>query len=407
MAVVQDNSYQCESGGVIVAGRSVRNSTIRTIRVNGIQTIGSGPLSVMDGNAVYAGWVASNGDVGVSRYDFASDTSTSYVLSPAFEQNAHDNATVFVLPDGRLICAWSKHNEAGILHYRVSVEAGDISAWEAERTLSFIQYNTYNRIFHLSSTGKTYISVRAAGGPEYVRSSSDLTTWETAVKWISSGTARVYPTLHSNGVDRVDMIFQNVDVVSGQPSVYHAYMQVVGGVETFFKSDGTLIGTTGVTPSTATLVYDGAINDAWSWDIKLGSDGLPRGLFTQFRSTSDHRIMHARWTGSEWVVTEVASVGGYLYAAEPQSDAQACFDAMNLNIVYLAKTIGAKKVLQEWRTSNNGASWSWYMDITAGLVDAFTPSSPRNHGSRLRVVWNDGTITAFTSGYWTTSLKGV
>lgn len=240
-----------------------------------------------------------------------------------------------------------------------------------------------------------------------MRSSSDLTTWGDAVKWLSSGTSRIYPTLHSNGFDRVDMVFHNTDVVNGQPSVYHAYMHIVGGVETFYKSDGTLIGTSGVTPSTATLVYDGAVNDAWSWDIKTGPDGHPRGLFTQFRSETDHRIMHARWTGSAWLVTEVAPVGGYLYASQPHSDAQACFDATNTNIVYLAKTVGVKKVLQEWRTSDQGATWSWFADITDGIVDAFTPSSPRNHDGRMRVVWNDGTITSYLSGAWSTSLKGI
>lgn len=409
MAYPVSDSYSALSGDVIAAGRSYYNAVIREIFSNGTQTMGSSPLSVIYDGAIYVGWLTPAGTVGVSKIDLATNTKTQFSLKTGFENNSHNNATVFVLPDGRIFCAWSKHNETpGLIHYRISTNPGNISAFSAEQTISVNTENSYNHVFGLSSNGKTYVMYRGGDWTMKVRASTDLSTWDAERTFISNPPQRPYPSVCSNGVDRVDFVFTSGNAGETQCSLYHGYMQIVGGVEKFYKSDGTEA-TRPLTPANTTLIYDGSVNSGWSWGIKRDLNGYPRVLFTKYIAVgTDHRHMFSRWNGAAWTTpVEITPTGGYLYASQPHSDGQSCFDSNDLSRVYLSKKTTGKKILEEWRTSDNGLTWAFHAALSDGVLDAFTPSSPVGHNGKMRVVWNDGTMTTYTSGGWSVAMKGL
>ena len=363
---------------------------------DGNGTIGTEPSAVYRNGATYFGWVNSSGDVGITKYTHATQALTSFTLAAAFQVNGHDNPTINFLSDGRIMCLYCKHNDTGEMRSRINTNPYDISAWGAQTNVDVLQTGNgiaYNQTAQLSITGKTYMVYRAGSWAQRMRATTDGSSWDTDRVVVSNGSERPYVHLHSNGVDRIDFFFSTGNPAQVACSLYHGYMLTdAGGTETFYKSDGTLIGAGPLTPANATLVYDGTSVDGWNWDITTGPDGNPWVLFVRYVTAgTDHRHNFGRWNGSAWVTTEITSSGGSI-DTQTYSDGQACFDAINPTKVYLSKRVGSWNELQLWETGDNGATWAKTSDITSGSsVHAFTPRSPSGHNGELTVTWYSGT----------------
>jgi hypothetical protein len=400
-------------------GRSVLLGNRRTIKgpavpfqigADGIWTWFSDPRAVFRNGATYVGSIRSNGRPNVHKYDHAAKSGAEFVLTGTFQADDHNNAALVFATDGKLWANYSKHNDADGNRLRVTSAAEDISAWSTEAVVASAGAVAYSNTHYLSATGRYYNHFRRGVSSQWAISSDDLATWDTEREWIVNGGERPYVKACNNGVDRIDLLFTTGHPSQTVSSVYHCYMQLDAGVEKFYKTDGTYIGTGSVTPAQASLVWDASAGngEAWTWEMAIGADGHPRALFTRFPSTSDHRYMHGRWTGSAWVTSEITAGGGYLYAAEEFYSGGLCFDANDTTRVYLSKYVTDTWEIQEWRTGDDGATWALFRDITAasgaGVVNG-RPYSPRNHDGQCCCVWWRGTYTDFTS--FSTAVYGV
>ena len=406
-------SYSCESGGVIAAGRSYDPPiwTVDTPVANGIWTWFTDPRAVYRNGSVYIGWVNSSGTCGITKFTPATGVSQNFSLSSiGLEVDDHNNTAVHFLPDGRVMAIYGQHNDYSGLRYRISAAPEDISAWGTEQIVTVTTPYTYSNPHYLSQTGKTYFHYRSGAGgvgtnPMNVRA-FDGTTWDSERAWLTETGRRPYVKSCNNGLNRIDFLITDMHPNQGTSSVYHFYMQLDGSVEKFYKSDGTLIGTGPVTPADCTRIHNGwTLGDGWVWDIKYGLDGHPRVLFTWYPSTTDHRYMYSRWSGSAWTApVEITNAGTYLYSAEPNYSGGICFESKDANRVYLSKQVGSYWEIQEFATPDSGATWAKVSDITAGsTVRNCRPFSPRNHPYRKAVVWWSGTYTSYTS--YNTSIK--
>jgi hypothetical protein len=318
------------------------------------------------------------------------------------EADDHDNPALYVRSDGKILAAYSKHNDAGNVHrIRISTNAGDISAWGTEINPP-VTVPSYANPHYLSESGLLYVGFRSGSGStrpqQRITSSDEGATWGTAADWITKADARPYVKACSNGTNRIDLFLSTHHPNEGAASLYHCYMQLDAGVEKFYQSDGTLIGTS-TEPENGTLIYDGATLDGWCYDITYGADGRPRVLFTKYESTTDHRYMFSRWTGSVWTTpAQIVSGGSYLYAAEANYSGGMCFDGANPDRVYASVQASGQWEIQDWRTTDSGATWNKWRDITSGSsVKNCRPWSPRGHDGALSVLWWRGTYTSYTN----------
>lgn len=390
------------TGGVAFGGTSVF-----TVKTDGIWTWYTDPRAVHYNGNTYIGSINSAGDVCITKWNDAAKTGSSFTLSAAFQLDDHNNAGIHVLPDGRIVAMYCRHNDYTATFFRISTNPEDITAWGAETAVSGGLPITYTNLHYLSDSGKTYNHYRSGPGgagtnPINARATSDWSSWDVERTWITQTGSRPYVKSVSNGVDRIDFFFTNCHPNEGAASLYHCYMKLVAGVETFYKSDGTLINNTGsITPAMATLIYDGTTVEAWTWEINYGADGNPRVLFVRYPTTSDQRLCFSRWTGTSWTAAvEIAVGGAYLYAAEANYSGGLCFDSLDTNIVFLSTPVSGVREIQEWTTTDNGATWSKRRDITtgtsAGVINA-RPYSPRNRSSKLAVIYWTGTYSTFNS----------
>jgi hypothetical protein len=345
---------------------------------------------------------AANGRPNVNKFNLTTRTGTEFVLTGTFQTDDHDNAALHQLADGRILAGYSKHNDSYGNRYRITATPGGIAAWTPEVIIPSGGLAGYTTFHYLSVTNKLYWHFRRGLNRQYAISTADYSTWDAEREWVSNGGERPYVKAINNGVNRIDFVFTNGHPAGTINSLWHGYMIVgAGGSETFYKSDGTLIGAGPLTPANATRIWDGATaaGESWSWQISYDAAGRPVVLFAVFPTTTDHRYMHGRWDGSAWQVNEITNGGPYLYAAEPNYSGGLCFDGNNTNIVYASRNTGVTWEIQEWRTANDGVTWAKHRDITSGSASGYVngrPFSPKGHDGRACCVWWAGVYDTFT-----------
>jgi hypothetical protein len=84
-------------------------------------------------NRTYVGWLDRQGDVKLASYDHNTRLRTTVVLHWALGVDDHNNPSLHVLPDGRLMVFYSEHN-GDAMYYRISTRPEDITSWGRERT---------------------------------------------------------------------------------------------------------------------------------------------------------------------------------------------------------------------------------------------------------------------------------
>lgn len=385
--------------------------TLRQVEANGISTPGTIPQAWYRSGSLYLGWTDTLGRSGVTKYT-APSTQQRTVLSTSTDYNSHNNCALEWTSDGRLIAIWCQHLDSGGLNVRVASAVESVTGgFSTSVRLADGNYTTYAQTFRLSQTGALYVMARVNRSttpiwPRRVWSSTDNgANWTGPRTWISNGTDRVYPVCLSDGVKRVDMVWNDSPPQEGTAALRHAYMELDGSnVETFYKTDGTLIGTSGATSGTATTVDDAASGKTWPYDLILGPDGELWCIYMRFVTTSDHRVMFVKTTGGKaaWgTPVEVAATGGRLYEAETYSHPGAVFDRTDPTKMAVIKKVAGVHEVFRYSTANNGATWTEGAQLTTGSTyNNFQIVSPTNHGGNVPFLWcGNGPYTDWNSGF--------
>ena len=361
----------------------------------------------------YVGSVSTSGSIVVTQYTHTTGDITQTTVTASLEADDHDHAALLVRPsDSKLVAFYSKHNADTSLRYAVSTNAEDATAWGSESTTTFSGRVTYaNPIIVADDSNACYVFSRIEEGTGDFRWSykrtTDYSTWGSEVEVWDGGATQSYMHVAKNGTGRIDFFASDGHPsTNGNTSLYHFYAAWDSGTSSlkWYNSGGTEQ-TLPMTPSNATLIYDGSGGqDGWNHQIAIDGSGYPRVLFQKRVSatgTGDMRIMFARWNGSAWTTpVEITAAGGYVYSSEPAYCGVSCFDGSDLNTVYLGKEVSGVYEIQKWVTSDTGATWSKDADITTGGVSGqpnFRPFSPLGHTGRLACLWTSGVYTSYTN----------
>src|SRR6266567_1194131 len=219
----------------------------------------------------YIGWDAPDGSIQVASYDHDSGRRVVVTLKARLQIDDHDNPSILVRPDGRLMVFWSAH--AGpTMWYRTSSRPEDVTAWEPERTLPTntpgrLGY-TYPNPMQLSAEGnRIYLFWRGGNFNPSLSTTSNLgTTWSAARTVISNPGQRPYVKYASNGRDTIAMAYTQTHPRSGRTNIYYAAYRA-GALR---RADGSVISTMAnlpIAPTACEEVYDWTTPDGgatWS-----------------------------------------------------------------------------------------------------------------------------------------------
>lgn len=353
----------------------------------------------------YFAVLKGSGDNIIYQWDHDTDAVTSFTLHALLENDDHDNASILILPDGRLLVWYSTHVDT-TQRQRISTNPEDISAWGAETSLDAQlggQTYTYSNPVHL--TGETgdpiytfYRQIISSTWAGIWRSKSldNGATWSAQEQIFARTPGQpIYWQLIQNGDSRIDFA-----VTDGHPDhtfpngLYHVYYQ--GG--NYYQSDGTLIvGGAPMEPSAGTMIHPGTPYPSWVWDMHIDALGRPIIAYSEIRGEFDHRYRYARWTGTAWQDNEVAPAGMALFSGEPAYSGGIAIDRLDPTVLYLSREIDGLWSMWRYVTANGGASWGSEQITDATTDKQARPVTPRNHNTDVRVLWWVGRYTSYTN----------
>ncbi|MBC8009316.1 MAG: BNR-4 repeat-containing protein [Burkholderiales bacterium] len=402
--------------------------------------------AIVHQGSLFSGYVKSNGTYGISRRDLSTGVNSHMIVSTAAsqQQDDHNNPSITVLPDGKLLILYSKHNSTAVYYQRTSLVPLPTTAadWGPEITRTVPASNTYANTYRLSGEANTlYNFHRCVNFNPTLTISTDLgATWGASRLLIGTGAGgiRPYPRYCSNGVDRVDLIYTDGHPRDVPNSVYHMYYRA----GSFYKTDGTFIKALANLPldhdggerGSALYTYSNAAwgagqgpNDwiptgrGWTWDIHYGQGGAPVAVFQVQRddqSGSDWKkdriyYYYARWTGTAWERRMIAQGGRPIYAAEDDYGGGMCLDPEDPRIVYFSSNaaspldvssidnvaLNANERYELYRgfTADGGLTFTWTQLTTNSDADNLRPIVPVGHGRTECLLWFNGTYTTYTS----------
>jgi hypothetical protein len=361
------------------------------------------PRAVHHQGRTYIGWVARDGDVKVSAYTHATRARTTALVAPAVDVDDHANPALQVLPDGRLRVYYSPHARPPMA-YRTSLRAGDVTAWEPERTLPANTPGNYGFTYpnpvHLAREATTYLFWR--GGdflPTFSAQPDGMQTWTAPRTLISVPGERPYVKVASDGEGTIHFAFTNAHPrEAGDVNLYYAAYRD----GQLLKADGTRIGPLGtaIAPADADTVYDTG-RKAWVHDIAHDAQGRPVIVFASFAATSDHRYMYVRWTGSDWSEpVELTPAGGSI--SEDGNEAfysgGITLDHEDPSVVYLSRPVDGVHEIETWTTADGGATWARRPVTEQSTEKNVRPVSPRGllpFSGDLSVAWMRGAYPSY------------
>lgn len=360
----------------------------------------------------YFGGVSPTGDILVGEYNHTSSSLTHIKVKLILDQDDHANPQFLIREsDKKLLLFYSQHNGSTI-YINESTSTEDGKFWTADNSIdSDLGGNLYSYPTPIQLTGEEndpiYLIYRAesetllnTNTPHYSKSSDGGTTWASQKELFSSSTTGLRPYILSaqNGDSRIDFVVTDAHPSEKEKnSFYHFYYTG----SNWYKSDGTLIGNDTQLPLTSedvSIVYSGDGVSSWILDIAIDTSGNPIVVYSTFpdqtwnTTAPDHRYNYARWTGTEWITSQICSAGGSLYSGQPYYSGGACIDKSDVSIIYCSVEENGSWNLYKYSTSNNGLNW---VNTSKIASSAIRPVVSINANANLPVLWMNGTYTTY------------
>lgn len=427
MATPTADTYTAATGEDVYGGIVGPGGPIATTELvaDGVWTWFTMPEAVQIGDYVFIGTVSSDGRCRAHRLHIPTLVVLTFDMSGVLEVDDHDNASVLPLSDGRVVFFYGAHNDT-VFRYRIwdGVGAFDSSgSWTAVATRGTGEGPySYPKPFVFpgdTSAGRVWLFHRRwtdGGGATrslaYRRSATITGTsdpWGAYTDVLVESSARPYVVM-AQSANRI-----HVAASSAHPneatytSIQHFYADITAGELVWKDSSGATL-TTPFNVAATTRADDGGNVKRWVSDVAVGADTYPRILWMRYPNNDGTAIeyWHSRWTGSAWVAHKITDDGAGLYAGEQYYHGGLRFHSGDVTRVYLSAPVTGVRQVQEWRTSDNGATWAQHRAITSGGT-AGTPLKLRPigvHGGdgRVNVLWAEGSYTSYTA--YSTKIMG-
>lgn len=348
-------------------------------------------------NRTYIGWIDREGTIKVASYDHGTGVRTTAALRWRLEVDDHDNPSLHLLPDGRLMVFYSRH-AGGKMFYRVSVRPEDITSWRRERTVPTNTPGpngyTYPNLVQLrAERNRLWLFWRGGNyQPTFSTSADGGDTWTTARTLVKYADNRPYIKFASNKRDTIHFAFTQGHPNTSQTKIYHAFYKR----RAFYRADGTKIKRMSQLPlsPSETARIDTTASKDWIHDIALDNAGRPVIVYATFRSARKHSYWYARWTGTRWLRVPLTSAGPPIAnRRETWYSGGITLDHDNPSVVYLSRKVNGMHEVETWWTPDRGRTWSRQAVTSGSRTENVRPISPRGllaFDDDMSVVWMRG-----------------
>lgn len=379
--------------------------------VLGVETVASAPnggwTGIPDpkfpvaGGKLFLNWVDGvSGSTEYAHWDIASATlSTPVALGSGLADEGppdnHNSGSVLVrASDSKLVAAYAGHEDTRV-RVRISSNALDASAWGSEQVINpgYGGHYTYCSLVELGST--LYLFARSIPSPGpgatgkliYATSSDGGATWGSWTVLLAAAAGKIgYWRISTDGT-YID--FFTIDAAFVSSNLSHFRMNGSGR----YTSDGSTISATlPLAYSDLTLVKSNGEGAVAMLGNSYAADGSPAAVMMIATSGYDNSIRVARWSGSAWVVTEVAQADGVLGGNQFASGAAIVRD--DPTVVYVSRLVGSKFEMFRYRSTDDGTTWAGTQLTTGSAKDNAWVDTVTGDDSTVEAAWLYGDYTS-------------
>jgi len=100
--------------------------------------------------------------------------------------------------------------------------------------------------------------------------------------------------------------------------------------------------------------------------LGVASDGTPHVVFSNHDSVATDELVDMYYSGGSWTETQILSDNDVNYGGAHHPDGDIYIESPTTINVVFSITVGSYQELQEYRTTNTGATWAKSRDITSG-----------------------------------------
>lgn len=362
----------------------------------------------------YVGWITRYGDVEIQIHDHDTGETARTTLHADFEEDDHDAPSILVDSDGRLVVFYTEHGGPDI-RYRISDEPEDITSFGEEDVIAPSSEHTYPNPYRLTAEGnRIYLFYRnERRNLAFVTSDDECKTWTEERElirtegWSGVKDGWVYFKIDSNGMDRIDVAVSHYDWALA-PSPYRdvRHVQITdGAVATASGEKLASLDDTPLSFKECPLIYDSSETSyfSWIWDCATFDD-KPAVAYAELRPDDEHRYRYARWSGEEWIDTDVVDGGHNIRPERVGAYSGGVYlDHEEPGVCYVSVGDYDGSRLERWQTTDNGRSWG-VTALTDDRVQNVRPVVPRNRHQDLPVLWMRGNYDYFADQEYDTGI---
>lgn len=417
----------CLAAPASVLSEPVAATDLIELTPDGVWTWYNDERAVLHDGTLFTGYVTSKGKVCVSSYNVNSGrTLHSAPLNTWSQIDDHNNPSLAVLPDGRIMALYARHFGTSF-QTRITEQPGDVSSWGEEHKYDPKVQISFSHLLRFAdegpqeSGGRLYNFTRAYFlDPCLTYTDDNGDSWSDLVHMVESTVARSSPyvKMSGNGRNRADIVLSK-----GHPrnkpenSIYHCYYRYDQKEQrgAFYRSDDSWITTFAslkqggrFAPEDGTLIYDGSqpSGRAWTHDVARDRRGELAAIYSTRAGSNDLRYRYARWDGvaKAWAEGEVAHAGNYLYRPEFDYAGGAVLDPTDVNRIYLSANVDPKTgevtgrghyEIYQGITRDRGKTWTFSAVTENSPIDNIRPFVPEMHPKEITVLWCRGTYQAY------------
>ncbi|MFF1881865.1 BNR-4 repeat-containing protein [Pseudarthrobacter sp. NPDC058196] len=377
-----------------------------------------------------AGGDSRGGNIEVAVLDLATGDSQVHVVHRRLEPDDHNAPALLIRPDGRYLAMYAKHKTDNYSRWRISTRPHDASEWGPEERFDWTgpadgRGATYSNLHRLAAESRVYNFVRAINDdPSLMVSEDDGTTWRFGGKLFTRpkiGYVNGYTRYCGNGTDRIDLITTDHHPRDFNNSIYHGYIRG----DALHDAQGRvvskpLIGSPGINQAALTTLFaagmdvDGDIlTHGWTVDLRGQGQDLAAIISCrandvngplqreQLLDVDDHRLLYARFDGTQWNLHPLAAAGAALLPHEQDYTGLGAVDPHDLNQVYISTPIDPRTgqatghyEIYRGSTRDGGATFGWDAVTEGSAVDNLRPMVPPGDPSTHAVCWFRGSMTS-------------
>ena len=411
MKLISANLKKLLAAATVIIVATAASAAISTVVVDGAYCWFGDPRAIHHEGTfdrTFVGSITAAGSIQVTQYDHTTRRSVTTTLHDNLQVDDHDNPSILVRADKRLIVFYSKHTSEPVIYYRISTYPEDATSWQPEQMIATVNNVTYpNPVMLSGENNRIYLFTRDVDWKPTVQWSDDQgTSWSRPIQMLTSSGARPYMKVESNGANEIYFTFTDGhprDVANN--SVY--YMMYRAGA--FYKANGTQITTISQLPTSVTSadrVYNGSSSTGrgWVWDI-AAVNGQPTITYARFPSTTNHQYRYAYWDGSAWQ-DKLVVAGGQWFPQTPSGKTEpeqqysggVVLDHGNPNVVYSSRPINGQWEIERRITTDHGATWTTTAITSNSTQRQVRPYVVKNYKpGDLDLIWMSGPYVGYTN----------